>query len=136
MLRFYVFPRKCMEQNIESILQAILSGNHLGELSYKDLSQSFFYHNNQQNKGKKKYALVDFDWTTWKDLKEQYKNNSQRFWVFDSQNKVFESWAIGYSLFAYCLGDKSYERVERLFNNNSIKKAYLITQEQYDNLHK
>lgn len=124
-----------MEQKKQTILEAILKGDNLGEFNYKDLSQSFFYHNNQQNKGVKKYALVDFDWTTWKDLKEQYKNDTQRFWVFDSENKVFESWAIGYSLFAYCLGDKTYERVERLFNNNSIKKAYLITKEQYDKLH-
>jgi hypothetical protein len=124
-----------MEQKKQTILEAILKGENLGELNYKDLSQSFSYHNDQQNQGIKKYALVDFDWTTWKDLKEQYKNDTQRYWVFDSQNKVFESWAIGYSLFACCLGDKVYERVERLFNNNSIKKAYLITKEQFDKLH-
>lgn len=80
------------------------------------------------------YALIDFDYKQMPN--PDYRLQTQRYWLISSRNKVFESWAIGYSLFAYCLGDKKTDRMERIFNNYNVNCCYLITKEQYDNLHK
>jgi hypothetical protein len=115
-------------------IEKIINGDNLGQLSWEELKEDFSNFNELNNKGLEKYALVDFDWKKWEDLKEEYKNDSQRFWVISSLNKVFESYAIGYSLFAKCVSDKTTDRMERIFNKNTIKKAYLITHEQVENL--
>lgn len=127
-------------QNIEDYIKSkriaeVLEG--LQGITWEELSKQFTESNkreNHQGNWKQLFALVDFDYTKWETLKPEYRNDSQRFWVFSNQNKVFQSWAGGYSLFARCVHDNETDRMERLFNSRTIRKAYIISAEQYDYL--
>lgn len=130
---------KIME-NINELILQITSDKNVEQLTYKELRERFIRHNDNIHKRidseikGELYALVEFDYTQMPN--PNYRTENQRFWVFGSRNKVFEGWASGYSLFAYCLGDKDTGRMERIFNDSNIKNCYIITQEQAKELYK
>jgi len=122
-------------ENINELIAQITSDKNAEQLTYNELRERFTRHNDNGSEAHRElYALVEFDYM--KMPNPNYRTENQRFWVIGSRNKVFESWTIGYSLFAYCIGDKNTDRMERVFNNNNIKKTYIITTEQADTLYK
>ena len=135
MLRFCVFPCKCMEQNNATKLAIQISTDKdTTRMTWKALRSRFTELNDDRdNPNQTEYALIDFDYAQMPN--PDYRLSNQRYWVISSNGKVFQSWAGGYSLFAYCLGDKNTDRMERIFNNNNVNCAYLITKEQRDKLH-
>jgi len=125
-----------MENKINDLILKITTDPNAIQLTWKELGERFGKLNEGDNykANKIEYALIMFDFTQMPN--PDYRLPNQTYWVISSNAKVFQSWAIGYSLFAYCIGDKTYERMERVFNSKSVASAFIITQEQHDNLHK
>jgi hypothetical protein len=122
-----------MEQN--KLIQEIISNEKTERLTWKELDRRFTDLNEIRGEPiGTEYALIEFDYEQMPN--PDYRTENQRYWLIRSDSKVFQSWAGGYSLFAYCIGDKNTDRMERIFNSTRVKNAYIITQEQRNELYK
>lgn len=103
---------------------------YIEKLSYADLNKRFTQNNEKPSK--REYVLFDID--TEKAFTGMYQDDIYKFFITTSQQKVWEAWAGGYSLFATCLCDGQTERFERVFYNSNVNAAYVISEEIYDSI--
>ena len=128
-----------MEYNnkaIEFANDIIRDKKYVEKLSYKDLDKRFTKNNDRDNgreNFRKEYVLFDIDVN--KAFSGIYQDDVYKYLTTSSQQKVWEAWAGGYSLFATCVADGQTERFERVFHNGNVKAAYVISEEIYDSLH-
>lgn len=110
---------------MEKAQDIIASKKYIEKLSYENLWQRFL--KNNEGERRKEYVLLDVD--TNKAFTGMYKEPIYKYFITSSQQKVWESWAGGYSLFATCICDGQTERFERIFNYGNVKAAYVISKE-------
>jgi hypothetical protein len=118
-------------ENTNALISEIINNPKTTRLDWKDLDERFTNLNEVRGEPSGiEYALIDFDYEQMPN--PDYRTPNQRYWLIRSDSKVFQSWAGGYSLFAYCLGDKNSDRMERVFNSQRVKQAYIISEKQYN----
>lgn len=117
---------------MEKVQNIIASKKYIEKLSYESLCKRFT--KNNEKPSKREYVLFDID--TSEAFTGMYKEPIYKYFITTSQQKVWESWAGGYSLFATCVCDGQTERFERIFYKSNVNAAYVISEEVYDSISK